>query len=175
MHTAIGRLFHAALSTHAYEEFVSLEEDISSLHLQDGKGDDWSFLWNSDKYTAKKFYKLTFLNVQAPRPFVWIWKTRCVMKIKVFAWLLFSDRLNTRDMLDRRHCVKENDDLTWELCVNNLRETREHLFFFCPFSQRCWQHLGILWDSNLNFFQKIVSARMQFRQKGFLEIFFIAA
>jgi hypothetical protein len=32
------------------------------------------------------------------------------MKIKVFAWLLSMDRFNTRDMLDRSHCAKEDDD-----------------------------------------------------------------
>ena len=109
-----------------------------------------------------------------PRPFVWIWKTKCVMKIKVFAWLLFRDRLNTRDMLDRRHCAKENDDLTCELCQNNIRETREHLFFFCLFSKLCWQHLGITWNPDLEFFQMVVLARIQFNQRGFLEVFFIA-
>jgi hypothetical protein len=97
------------------------------------------------------------------------------MKIKVFAWLLFRDRLNTRDMLDRRHCAKENDDLTCELCRNNIRETREHLFFFCPFSQLCWQHLGITWNPNLEFFQMVVLPRIQFNQRGFLEVFFNAA
>ena len=97
------------------------------------------------------------------------------MKIKVFAWLLFRDRLNTRDMLDRRHCAKENDDLTCELCLNNIRETREHLFFFCPFSQHYWQHLRIAWNPDLEFFQIAVLARIQFNQRGFLEIFFIAA
>ncbi len=168
--------FLLPLNTQAYGEFIILEEELSSLSLQNDKGDDWSFIWNSDKYTTKRFYKLTFSNVQVPRPFVWIWKTRCVMKIKVFAWLLFRDRLNTSDMLDRRHCAKENDDLTCELWLNNIRETREHLLFFFPFSQQCWQHLGIVWNSGLNFFQMVVLAHIRFNQKGFfLDIFFIAA
>nr|ABA92847.2 retrotransposon protein, putative, unclassified [Oryza sativa Japonica Group] len=102
-------------------------------------------------------------------------KTKCVMKIKVFAWLLFCDRLNTRDMLDRRHCAKEDDDLTCVLCNADHRETRLHLFFSYPFNIRCWQHLGIEWDHNLEFFQMIALARLKFAQRGFLEIFFLAA
>lgn len=78
--------------------------------------------------------------IQRPRPFVWLWKTKCVMKIKVFAWLPFTDRLNTRDKLDRRHCAKEDDDLSCVLCNGGHRETRLHLFFTCPFSIECWQH-----------------------------------
>lgn len=122
--------FLLPLSVLAYEEFLLLEKGLSLLHLQPGQGDSWSFIWNSTTYTAKKFYKLNFVPLQPPRPYVWLWKTKCDMKIKVFNWLLFSDRLNTRDMLDKRHCAKENDDLTCVLCNGGHRETRLHLFFF---------------------------------------------
>ena len=86
---------------------------------------------------------------------------------------MLSDRLNTMDMLDRHHCERENDDLI--LCLGGHRETRQHLFFTRPFNVRCWQHLGIDWHTNLNFFQMIVLARLSFGQKGFLEIFFVAS
>ena len=61
--------FPLALRSQSYEEFLNLEEEISFLNLQDGKGDDWSFLWNSDRYTANKFYKLTFMTVQTSKTF----------------------------------------------------------------------------------------------------------
>ena len=112
------------------------------------------------------------------RPFVWLWKTKCIMKVKVFAWLLFCDRLNTRDMLDKRHCAKEDDDFTCPLCPGGQRETRLHLFFTCPFSMRCWQFLEIVWNHNLEFFHMVTLARWMFSRngrKGFLEIFFLAS
>lgn len=89
-------------------------------------------------------------------------------------WLLFSDRLNTRDMLDRRHCAKEDDDLTCVVCNGECRETRLHLFSAYP-SIRCRQHLGIEWKHNLEFFPTVVLARLRFGRRGFLEIFFIAS
>lgn len=143
--------------------------------LAAGSWDSWSFIWNSDIYTAKRFYKLNFNAYQPPRPFVWLWKIKCVMKIKVFAWLLFRDRLNIHDMLDRRHCAKEDDDLTCVLCNGGHRETRLHLFFTCSFSVRCWQHLGIVLNPNVDFFQMVVLAQLQSGQKDFLEIFFLAS
>lgn len=97
------------------------------------------------------------------------------MKIKVFACLLFSDRLNTRDMLDRRYCAKEDDNLACVLCNGGHKETRLHLFFTCPFSSRCWQHIGIVWNQDLEFFQMIILAGVNFSRKGFLEILFIAS
>lgn len=119
--------FLLPLSTQAYVEFLQLEEQLNSLNLNEVQGDSWSFIWISDVYTAKHFYKLNFLALNPPRPFVWLWKTKCVMKVKVFAWLLFSDRLNTRGMLNRRHYAKEDDDLTCVLCDGGHKETRLHV------------------------------------------------
>lgn len=92
-----------------------------------------------------------------------------MMKINVFTWLLSMDRLNTRDMLDRRHCAKE-DDVTCVLCSGGIRETRLHHFFTYPFSLECWQYLGLNWNSNLNFFQMVALSRIRFGMKGFLVI-----
>ena len=78
-------------------------------------------------------------------------------------------------MLDRRQCAKQDDDLSCVLCSSNQRETRDHLFFNCPFSKACWQFLGILWNGNLEFYQRIAFARWQSNQPGFLEIFFVTA
>lgn len=167
--------FLLPLSVQAYEEFLLMEEELSLLHLQPGQGDSWSFIWNSGTYNSKRFYKLNFMPLQPPRPYIWLWKSKCVMKIKVFAWLLFSDMLNTTDMLDRRHCAKENADLTCVLCNGGQRETGLHLFFTRPFSVRCWRHLGITWNQHMEFFQMIVLSRLNFARMGFLEIFFIAS
>ena len=52
------------------------------------------------------------------------------MKIKVFGWLLMSDRLNSRNMLKWRH-YNIGDDYTCLLCDSKLEETVEHLFFQC--------------------------------------------
>ena len=81
--TPLEDCFLVPLSTQAYGEFTVLEEEWSSLSLQNGNGDEWSslslqngngdewsFIWNPDKYTAKRFYKLTYSNVDVPRPFV---------------------------------------------------------------------------------------------------------
>lgn len=61
-------------------------------------------------------------------------------KIKVFMWLLSWDRLNTRDMLDRRHCGPEDAILNCGICGCPI-ETPIHLFISCPFSKLCWERL----------------------------------
>lgn len=66
------------------------------------------------------------------------------MKIKVFAWLLLSDRLNTRNMLNRRHFLI-GDDLKCVLCDAEVEETLDRLFLCRPFSFDCWLQIGIHW------------------------------
>lgn len=60
------------------------------------------------------------------------------MKIKVFGWLLMSNRLNTKNMLTRRHYhIDDGPDCL--LCPNQMEETLEHMIdqeeekylFFC--------------------------------------------
>jgi hypothetical protein len=48
--------------------------------------------------------------VHPPRPFVWIWDSKCCNKIKVFMWLLLMDRLNLRNILRRKKCRLEDDN-----------------------------------------------------------------
>lgn len=82
-------------------------------------------------------------------------------------WLLLCDRLNTGDMLDMRKCAKQNDDLTCALCGLGLRETREHLFFSCPFTEACWHKLGFHWNYSLELNQMLSLARSAFQRNGF--------
>ena len=67
------------------------------------------------------------------------------MKLKVFAWLLFHDRLNTRNMLKRRH-YNIGDDHNCLLCRLNIEETVGHMIFTCSFSKLCWDKLEIHWE-----------------------------
>lgn len=43
------------------------------------------------------------------------------MKIKVFAWLLFFDRLNTKDLLVRRHWRSDQENNLCVLCCMFMR------------------------------------------------------
>jgi hypothetical protein len=54
-----------------------------------------------------------------------------------------------------------------------IEETLEHLFFSCPFSSRCWRFLHIVWNLQLDLFDKIVEVRQIFGKKFFRdEVFF---
>jgi hypothetical protein len=63
----------------------------------------WTYIWGSAKYTSSKFYNLSFSAIQAPTPFKWIWDSKVSKKIKIFIWLLFRDRINSRNLLKRKN------------------------------------------------------------------------
>lgn len=64
----------------------------------------------------------------------WIWQSFVPNKIKIFAWLLFKHRPNTRSNLLRKTII---DSATCARC-SVAHEDREHLFFSCPLAAQFW-------------------------------------
>uniref|UniRef100_A0A453QNL8 Reverse transcriptase zinc-binding domain-containing protein n=1 Tax=Aegilops tauschii subsp. strangulata TaxID=200361 RepID=A0A453QNL8_AEGTS len=72
-----------------------------------------------------------------------------------------SDRLNTRNMLNRRH-YNIGSNLDCLLCGHRIEETVEHLFFHCVFSQECWRVLGFHWSTHNHRLQLISHQKNQY-------------
>jgi hypothetical protein len=136
----ITSLFYLPLSPQAYQELEQLKLLMQNNPLTQEK-DLWAYCWG-DSYSSANFYSHIHKHIQVPSVYKWLWKSSCVMKHKVFAWLLLSDRLNTRDLLKRRHW-KVTEDEHCVLCPGRIFEDRIHLFFECTFSSRIWNYLQI--------------------------------
>ena len=115
----LDSLVFLPLSEQAYSQLHTLQTDLVSVPYNFEDLDRWTFMWGSHVYSSQKFYALAFRNLQVPRSFTWLWKSKCTPHIKFFGWLLLVDRLNTRNMLIRRNfhidagysCVMCNQDL----------------------------------------------------------------
>ena len=83
------------------------------------------------------------------------------------------DRLNTKDMVERRHWHME-DGVHCRLCPLQTRETRDHLFFNCNFSVRIWNYLQIDWSAGNSMSDLVIQARRSFDKPFFTEVAFIA-
>jgi hypothetical protein len=89
-------------------------------------GDIWAYDWG-DSYTSARYYKHIHAHIQVMCAFKWLWKSCCMMRVKFFSWLLLVDRLNTRDLLQRRRW-KVTEDTRCVLCPTRAREDRMPLF-----------------------------------------------
>jgi hypothetical protein len=163
------------MSTQAFQEYQQLQDIIQQLQISQDNKDVWEYIWGGHQYAASKFYNLAYKFVQPPKPFLWIWDSRCSNKLRVFTWLLMMDRLNVRNILRRKKCKLEGNDYSCPLCPQSREETTFHLFFSCPFSVDCWNHLGIIWNSNLGFHQMLEEAKKQCNHMFFMEIFMLGA
>ena len=136
--------FQLPLSVQAFEEFQTLIVEIGNVQLQEQISDTWITLGKDGAFSPSKIYKSYFQSVPKDNPSCWIWKSKCQSKHKFFAWLLLHDRLNTKDMLCRRHW-HVTEDHCCVLCPGSIYEDWRHLFFNCTFSTRVWNYLQIPW------------------------------
>jgi hypothetical protein len=164
-------MFYWPLSTQAHQELIEVKHIMQSNPLTKAK-DQWVYVWG-DHYASACFYKHIHAHIQVPSVYSWLWKSCCIMKHKVFAWLLISDRLNTRDLLKRRHWqVTEEEHCV--LCPGRVYEDRIHLFFECNFSVRIWNYLQIEWVGNDDMQHVLAGARKSFSKPFFMEVIILA-
>jgi hypothetical protein len=131
--------FFLPLSAQAHVQLQQLSILISN-RLTVGDLDLWSYSWGNAKFSTAKAYKALVGSRPTHPAFLWIWRSKCQMKHKVFFWLLLKDRLSTRDLLQRQHL--ELDSYTCDLCIRRKVETMAHLSFRCNFAKACWSSIG---------------------------------
>jgi hypothetical protein len=169
----LDSIFLLPLSTEALVEFEELQNLLQQLEYDETLQDKWMPIWGS-RYTSKKYYSYVFKNVEAHPIFKIIWKSRCIPRVKFFAWLIFVDRLNTKDMLQRRNMQVQGTQAC-VLCDMGSLETLEHLFFDCPFAKECWQKIGVNWDTTLSLPDRFHHGQSTHNIPCFTEVTLIAA
>ena len=83
------------------------------------------------------------------------------------------DRINTKDMILRRHWHID-DGPHCVLCRAHSLETRDHLFFQCMFAHRVWNYLQVDWSQGDDMVTVATMARRDFAQPFFVEVVFTA-
>lgn len=86
----------------------------------------------------------------------WIWRSSTQLKHKVFFWLLFNNKLNTREMLKKNFILNSYD---CEMCIQQKMESIGHLFFRCSFARRCWARIHIIFSRHISAHQAIVDIK----------------
>ena len=173
LHTAhLPSLFFLPLSEQAYDEMQQLSLTLHELN-QDQQAregfDRWIYQTNSEKYTPASYYKQMFQGLQQHGIYTKLWKCKSLPKHKVFTWLMINDRLNTRDLMIRKHW-QLNSSSDCVLCNHQELEDRDHLFLECPFAQRCWSFLKVNWIQRGSLLDSLLATRAGHTGPCFLEV-----
>jgi hypothetical protein len=94
---------HLPLSSREYDEFTTISSCLDGVELSSTENDEWKCQWKDGAYVSAKYYALVHEPIVSCPVYQWIWRSKCIMRIKIFSWLLISDRLNTRDLLRNRN------------------------------------------------------------------------
>lgn len=87
----------------------------------------------SGKFSSKSLYRLMVNPGEVDTRMRDMWEVKMPLKIKVFLWMLWHDRVQTGEQLKIRKSKHS------EFCKYCGRlETRDHLFFNCHISQLVW-------------------------------------
>lgn len=165
--------FALPLSVEAYQELQLVSQLLLDTPANVEANDQRSFIWGSSKYSPSKFYNFLFEQLPTDAAFKALWKSRMLPKLKVFLWLLFHDRLNTRDLMLRKSWHLESGP-NCVLCMLQHLETRDHLFLDCQFAKECWEAIGISWDLSLPITRRFLLAK-NFSGPCFMEVVSCAA
>jgi hypothetical protein len=166
----LASMFYLPLFVQAFDEMQSLHTNLNELrnNIESGK-DQWIYSLNNGVYSPSSYYKFLFEGLPAEIIFKWLWKSKCLPKLKVFAWLMIIDKINTKDMILRRHWHL-NSGSECILCHNHMLETRDHLFFTCPFAARCWNYVQIQWLQKENISETFRATKQSFLGPCFMEV-----
>jgi hypothetical protein len=97
----LGDHFHLPLSEEAFGELLQLQTILHYVGFSE-ENDQWLPFSSSSVFKVSKAYKMV-IGTHIVNPAIkWLWKTCCQYKHKVFFGLLLNDRLNSRELLQRK-------------------------------------------------------------------------
>ncbi|XP_073357964.1 uncharacterized protein [Aegilops tauschii subsp. strangulata] len=172
--TSLGMAFHLPLSPRAHDEVRNLQLIATTTQPMTATSDVWHYVWGKTTFKSMDYYKFFFREILSHQVFRWLWRSKCTMKLKVFAWFLLNDRLNTHNMLKRCH-YNIGDDHNCLLCGLNIEETVEYMIFTCNFSKHYWHALDINWEPFFGRLQAIEDQKASHPTPMLLEKFVVAA
>jgi hypothetical protein len=164
---SIDNLFQLLLSNIAHQELQDLRIELVEA-ATDNILDSWNFQWSNPLYSTKKVYRQLIGEHYTHPAILDIWKTYNLPRQKFFAWLLMNHRLNTKDLMSRKHFYVEFNDCV--LCDTCPQETLMHLFCECNFSQSFWWALNIEWDTDKDLHDRITDVKRRYSMDFIMEI-----
>ena len=132
--------YHTRVTAVELDEVLSLLQDFRLEHQPDQR-----FTVHGLPFSKNAYAQIIAEDDVDPNAAL-IWVSKAPNKVKVFAWLLFKDRLN-KIANPLRKGIGSNSSCP--ICVAPSEDVL-HLFLLCPFARQVWWRLGLMphqaWD-----------------------------
>lgn len=118
---------------------------LSGINLNDEDDKVVSKLENSGKFTTRSMYRyITFSGMVVVR-MMEIWKSKVPLKVQIFLWMTWHDRIQTAQQLRKRNW---NGSKVSKYC--GKEETMDRLLFQCPIGMVtwCWVRDNLGWSKS---------------------------
>lgn len=129
--------FKRSLTSQEYDSWLGLLEDIKDVTLTDNKTD--SVHWELDKsrkFSTKSLYRFITDRGTISRVAQLVWKSKIPLKIKIFLWQLFNNKLQTAQNLAKKGWKGDV-----KCCLCGVTESVDHIFFHCPMAIFVWSFI----------------------------------
>ena len=131
-------MFVTPMTIEAFQEYQLLMHIQGTVQIQDTP-DIWRFGQSSNPCSVSKIYRVMFPQGCIHPIYKHIWDNGCVLKYRIFTWLLIQERINTKNLLSRKSFHVPS--IACVLCNYHIEETSLHLFWDCDFSLDCWESI----------------------------------
>ena len=133
--------FRRALSSEEFERWTWLYDELQHISLNDSPDAVFWALDKSKSLTTKSLYRFLSNRGMPSRVTGIIWKCKIPLKIKIFLWQIFNNKLQVGFSLIKRGWKGDG-----KCCVCNVLENVNHLFFECPLARMLWAILKEAFD-----------------------------
>jgi hypothetical protein len=131
--------FRRCVDHQLMQRWYDLKSIVESIQF-DGTED--SLIWKFESkgvYSVSSLYAIVNFRGIMPVHISSVWKLKILPRVHVFLWLLFYNKLLTRDNLHKRQKVP---DLCCVFCSED--ENIPHLFFECVVARELWKQISMI-------------------------------
>jgi len=125
--------FRRRLGNEEVAEWNDLQEALDDVEVTREEDKVFWTLTPSGKFTTKSIYRLIKNSGEVDTRMIELWQTKIPLKVKIFLWMLWHDRILTGDQFKIR---KGKGSEKCKYC--GKLETRNHFFFNCTIAQIIW-------------------------------------
>jgi len=130
--------FRRAVSQQLMLQWDELSQIVNSITLST---EEDAIIWkfnSSGQYSVQSLYAVLNFRGVSPIHIPAVWQLSIPPRVHIFLWLLYNNKLLTRDNLQKRRDVA---DKTCLFCCEE--ETVNHLFFDCCVASLTWNYISI--------------------------------